>query len=128
MGGIDLLNMHVYKLVQVYYKVFSLVGGICMYSFILFVFSLYFTLVLVNSWILYRRYHQEQSTDKKEVLPLRKSQAACAHALTIAGKGKKRTRGRPPLEKEISEADTGPRRRGMLVYPKMRLTTSQYMT
>ena len=98
----------------------------------MYVFFHSLTLVLVNSWILYRSYHQEQGTDKKEVLPLRKSQAACAHALTIAGKGKKRTRGRPPLEKEILEADTGPRRRGMLVYPKMcrkmSLTTSQYMT
>ncbi|CAB4024272.1 Hypothetical predicted protein [Paramuricea clavata] len=61
---------------------------------------------------LYKRYHQEQGTDKKEVLPLRKFQAACAYALTSAGKGKKRTCGRPSLEEqEILEANRSQKKR-----------------
>ena len=102
MGGIDLLNMctNLYK-----YNIKSR-------RWYMYIFFHSLTLALVNSWFLYRRYHQEQGTDKKEVLPLRKFQAACACALTSAGKGKKRTRGRPSLEEqEILEANRSQKKR-----------------
>ncbi|CAB4018038.1 zinc finger BED domain-containing 1-like, partial [Paramuricea clavata] len=58
------------------------------------------------------RYHQEQSTDGGEVLPLRKFRAACVYALTSAGKGKKRTCGHPSLEEqEILEANRSQKKR-----------------
>jgi hypothetical protein len=90
MGGIDLLNMctNLYK-----YQLKSR-------RWYMYIFYHSLTIALVNSWFLYRRYHEEQGTNKKEVLPLRKFQAACAHALTTGGKGKKHSRGRPSLEEQ----------------------------
>ena len=90
MGGIDLLNMctNLYK-----YQLKS-------HRWYMYIFYHSLTIALVNSWFLYRRYHEEQGTNKKEVLPLRKFQAACAHALTTGGKGKKRSCGWPSLEEQ----------------------------
>ena len=119
MGGIDLLNMctNLYK-----YNIKSR-------RWYMYIFFHSLTLALVNSWFLYRRYHQEQGTDGGEVLPLRKFQAACAYALTLAGKGKKRTCGRPSLEEqEILEANRSQKKRYVGVPEYMSLTTSPCMT
>lgn len=88
MGGIDLLNTctNLYK-----YQIRSRRWN-------MYIFFHTLTVALVNSWFVYRRHHEELGTNKKDVMPLRKFQAVCAYALTSAGKGKKRTRGRPSLE------------------------------
>lgn len=88
MGGIDLLNMcsNMYK-----YQIRSR-------RWYMYIFFHTLTLALVNAWLLYRRCHEELSTNKKDVIPLRKFQAVCAHAMTTAGKGRKR--GRPSLEND----------------------------
>ena len=93
MGGIDLLNMcsNLYK-----YHVKSR-------RWYMHIFYHTLTLALVNSWFLYRRYHESLGTSKKDVMPLKKFQAPCAQALTSAGKGKgKRKSGRPSLERCVA--------------------------
>ena len=91
MGGIDLLNMctNLYKY-QLRY---------CRWYMYIFYHSL--TVAVVNSWFLYRQYHEEQGTDK-DVLPFRKFQAICTQSLTLAGNGKRRSCGLPSLEEILS--------------------------
>ena len=71
MGGIDLLNIcsNLYK-----YHVKSR-------RWYMYIFYHTLTLALVNSWFLYRRYHESLGTRKKDVMPLKKFQASCAQAL-----------------------------------------------
>ena len=90
MGGIDFLNMcsNMYK-----YQIRSR-------RWYMYIFFHTLTLALVSAWLLYRRYHEELGTNKKDVIPLRKFQAVCAHAMTTAGKGRKR--GRSSLENDKS--------------------------
>jgi hypothetical protein len=101
MGGIDLLNMcsNLYK-----YHMRS-----CRWYIYLWWHSIVMT--LVNAWMLYRRYHKEIGTDSKQILPLRKFQSACAQALTTAGRGKARARGRPSLAEAAALAEQPPPRK-----------------
>ena len=106
MGGIDLLNMctNLYK-----YHIKSR-------RWYIYIFHHSVTVALVNAWFLYRRYHQELGTNKKEVLPLRKFQAACAYALTSVEKQKKR--GRPSLEQASQDEQVKPQKKRYVSVPE----------
>ena len=64
----------------------------------MYIFFHKLTLALVNVWLLCHRYHEELGTNQEDVIPLREFQAVCAHAMTTAGKGRKR--GQPSLEND----------------------------
>jgi hypothetical protein len=83
----------------------------------MYIFYHSLTVAVVNSWFLYRQYHEEQGTDK-DVLPFRKFQAICTQSLTLAGNGKRRSCGLPSLE-EILSAHRLQKKRGLLGYLKM---------